>query len=336
MATGAASIHTGLWTNHQYNSIRGATLTLTATNASYLIAFLALFLGLVAGHLWAILSFAVFHIRSTPSKRDGQHHQQQAILRNYHTPGAAIWQLLKASWAWRQRRGIKAVISVLPVAVLAVIVMMSFAAAGVLSARIASTDSEVLIKRSGCGFWGSRTRTESSDDFVVQAAYRANLAEDINSASIMASMCQKNSSSTSGCVSYAPQKVEWTTTTDIPCPFQEKICYQNTTVRLDSGFVDSVAHLGINAPKRDRIFYRSVAECSPLVHEGYVQDWHDMNGTRFRAGKTNEKIVQTYPGELFLEWFYGASIVDGINSTLAYSNRDPTFTAVGTQSFSLS
>jgi hypothetical protein len=189
MATGAASIHTGLWTNHQYNSIRGATLTLTATNASYLIAFLALFLGLVAGHLWAILSFAVFHIRSTPSKRDGQHHQQQAILRNYHTPGAAIWQLLKASWAWRQRRGIKAVISVLPVAVLAVIVMMSFAAAGVLSARIASTDSEVLIKRSGCGFWGSRTRTESSDDFVAQAAYRANLAEDINSASIMASMC---------------------------------------------------------------------------------------------------------------------------------------------------
>jgi hypothetical protein len=335
MTIGAASVHTGLWTNHQYNSVQGATLTLPATNASYLIAFLALFLGVVAGHLWAILSFVVFHIRSTPAKRNGQHHQQQAILRNYHAPGAAIWQLLKASWAWRQRRGLKAIVSVLPVVVLAVVIMMTFAAAGVLSARVASSNSEVLVRGSGCGFWSSRAQTGSPDDFVAQAAYRANLAEDSDLASTMASTCQKNSSITSGCVSYAPKKVQWTTATNIPCPFDAKICYQNTTVRLDSGFVDSLVHLGMNAPKKDRVLYRKVAECTPLVYDGYVQDWHDMNGTIFRAGEVNEEIVQTHPGELFLEWFYGASTVDGINSTLSYSNRDPTFTMFGTQPFSL-
>jgi hypothetical protein len=68
------SVYTGFWFNHQFSSVNGATLTLTATNASYLVAFLALFLGLVAGHLWAIFSFAIFHIRSTPAKRGGQHH----------------------------------------------------------------------------------------------------------------------------------------------------------------------------------------------------------------------------------------------------------------------
>jgi hypothetical protein len=78
----SATVHTGLWNNHQFNSVEGATLTLTATNASYLVAFLALFLGIVAGHFWAIMSYAVFHIRSTLASRNGQHHQQQAILRN--------------------------------------------------------------------------------------------------------------------------------------------------------------------------------------------------------------------------------------------------------------
>jgi hypothetical protein len=330
------SIYTGFWFNHQFNSVSGTTLTLTATNASYLVAFLALFLGLVAGHLWAIFSFAIFHIRSTPAKRGRQHHQQQVILRNYHAPGAAIWQLLKASWFWRRGRGLRAGIEALPVAILALMFMMAFAAAGVLSARIESKDSEVLIKGSGCGFWSSRTQNGDSIDFSTQAAYRANLAEDVDLASTMASMCQSNSSIASGCVSYAPQKIEWTASTDISCPFDEQICYQNASVRLDSGLLDSTVYLGINALKEDRIFYRSVVECTPLVRDGYVEDWHDMNGTKFMPGTTREEILQTYPDELFLEWFYGASTIDGSSSTTLYSNRESTLTAFGAQLFTLS
>jgi hypothetical protein len=94
--------------------------------------------------------------------------------------------------------------------------------------------------------------------------------------------------------------------------------------------------MGINALKEDRIFYRSVAECTPLVRDGYVQDWHDMNGTKFTSGTTREEILKTYPGELFLEWFYGADTIDGLNSTILYSDRDSTLTMFGAQPFTLS
>jgi hypothetical protein len=336
MTANEASVHTGIWFNHQYSSVKGATLTLASTNASYLVAFLALFLGLVAGHLWAIVSFTIFHIRSTTTKRDGQHHQQQVILRNYQAPGAAIWQLLNVSWSCRQRRGLKAGIVALPIVMLALTYMMQFIAAGVISARVQSKDSEVLIKGSGCGFWNPGTQDGPLDDFVAQAAYRANLAQDLASASIMASMCQSNSSISSGCVSYAPRKIEWTTSSQAPCPFDEKICYQNTTVRLDSGLIDSLVHFGINAAQKDRIFYRSVAECSPLVRDGYVQDWHDMNGTRLTTPWTTEKdVIKAQPGELFLELFYGIDTIDDLNSTILYSNRDPTVTVFPTQPFTL-
>jgi len=78
----SSQIYTGFWTNNQHNAVKGATLTLTSTNASYLVAFLALFLGVVAGQFWAILSYVAFQAQSTLAPRNGQHHQQQAILRN--------------------------------------------------------------------------------------------------------------------------------------------------------------------------------------------------------------------------------------------------------------
>jgi hypothetical protein len=270
-----ATVQTGLWTNYQYNSIEGATLTLTTTNASYLVAFLALFLGIVAGHFWAILSYAVFQIRSTLASRNGQHHQQQSILRNYHAPGVAIWQLLLTSWSWRQRRGLKAFLPALPVVALALISVMAFAAAGILSARVTSKESDVLIKGSACGFWDDRDTAGMPGSPLERVGYKANLVEDFHLGSTIAAACQKNSSIASDCVSYAPKQIEWTTSTNVSCPFQSKICYRNKTVRFDTGLLDTTTYFGINAPKEDRLLLRTVAECSPLVQDGYVSDWHD-------------------------------------------------------------
>jgi hypothetical protein len=270
-----ATVQTGLWTNYQYSSIEGATLTLTTTNASYLVAFLALFLGIVAGHFWAILSYTVFQIRSTLASRDGQHHQQQVILRNYHAPGAAIWQLSLASWSWRQRRGLGALLPALPVVLLALTSVMAFAAAGILSARVTSKESDVLIKSSACGFWDDRESATMPGSPLERVGYKANLVEDFHLGSTIAAACQKNSSIASDCVSYAPKQVEWTTSTNVSCPFQDKICYQNKTVRFDTGLLDTTEFFGINAPKADRLLLRTVAECSPLIQDGYVSDWHD-------------------------------------------------------------
>ncbi|KAF2825406.1 hypothetical protein CC86DRAFT_407618 [Ophiobolus disseminans] len=333
----AASVYTGVWTNYQHSSVEGSTLTLTSTNASYVVAFLALFLGVVAGHFWAILSYTVFQIRATLADRSAQHHQQQVILRNYHAPAAAIWQLFLASWSWRRSRGVRAFLPTLPVIILALTSIMAFAAAGILSAKITSKESDVLVKGADCGFWSTSNRLATGAvDSDALVAYGANFAEDMHLASTMAVACQKNSSVASDCVSYAPKQVEWTTTITRSCPFDPKMCYKNTTVRFDTGLLDTTEVFGINAQKSDRLLWRNVVECSPLVREGYYKDWHSMNGTKFRVGEGDEATLQSEPGEEWLELFYGPNLRVGINSTFFYSNRAPTTTMFGTQLWSLS
>ncbi|KAH8722812.1 hypothetical protein GQ44DRAFT_828694 [Phaeosphaeriaceae sp. PMI808] len=331
----AASVHTGFWQNQQYNGIEGATITLTSTNASYLVAFLALFLGIVAGHFWAILSFVVFHIRSTLAARNGQHHQQQAILRNYHAPGAAIWQLFLATWSWRQRRGVAAIIAALPVIALALTSLMSFAAAGILSAKVTNKESDVLIKQENCGLWENPLLTRPNAPNAERAEFSAGLADDFDLASTMAFACRKDSSISSNCLSYAPKQIEWTTSTEAACPFDQKICDTNTTVRFDTGLLDTTLHFGINAPKEDRLFYRRVSECTRLKREGYVSDWKDMNNTQFAPGSVEGNVMYTWPGEEWIEFYYGPNDALGLNSTFIYSSRSPTVLMYGSQLFSL-
>jgi hypothetical protein len=247
-----------------------------------------------------------------------------------HTPAAAIWQLFLAFWTWRRQRGFKSILLALPVILLALISVMAFAAAGILSARVTTKVSDVLIKGTACGFWVSPDNLNSDEqDANAQSSYTANYSEDMGLASTMATTCQKNSFVASDCVSYAPTTIEWTTTTDGPCPFGQKICYQNTTVRFDSGLIDTTKHLGINAQKQDRLLFRQVVECTPLVSEGYVSDWHHLDEIQLPPGVVEGNVLRPQPGEWWIEYFYGPNLYLGMNSTTAFSNSTPTIDVFG-------
>jgi hypothetical protein len=242
-----------------------------------------------------------------------------------HAPGAAIWQLFLAFWTWRRHKGLKSILPALPVIALALASVLSFAAAGILSARVTSKVSDVLIKSDNCGFWVSPDlldADEQSPDAIL--SYTANYAEDVRLASTMAAACQKNSSVASECVSYAPNSIEWTTTVSSRCPFDEKICYNNVSVRFDTGMIESTKHLGINAAKKDQFFFRNVVECAPLTRGGYVSDWHELGEMEIAPGNVEGNVLTPKPGEGWLEWFYGPSLYMGLNSTFMYSNRTPT------------
>lgn len=280
MATGE-QVYTGVWSNHNYNGAKATTLTLTTVDSSYLIAFLALFVGLVAGHFWAIMCYMVFQLRSTVTARSGMHHQQQVILRNYHAPGSAAWQLLKGMNFWRRQKGIRITFISVPVILLAGANLALFGAAGIFSSRVTGKDSEVLLRGTSCGFWNNPATSDVNAEIsTVEArtAYWANLIEDFATASTIASTCSDISSIASNCISYAPENIRWDTTTNGSCPFDPTICRGNHVVKFDSGLLDSTEHLGINAPKNDRILFRRVVECSPLVHDGYMSGWHSMGG----------------------------------------------------------
>ena len=96
-------VHLGFWTNWSYGKVRGGTITVTQSNGSLLIAFIALFVATAGKSLWRLLCFALHSIWSQPSiPQDGWYHQRQAILRNSETALYGFWQLLCSMIAWKK------------------------------------------------------------------------------------------------------------------------------------------------------------------------------------------------------------------------------------------
>jgi hypothetical protein len=61
------------------------------------------------------------------------------------------------------------------------------------------------------------------------------------------------------------------------CPFHETICRSaNGNLRLDTGYVDSNDHIGLNAPVSERFAWRYVLHCAPLQTYNYTS--HGLRG----------------------------------------------------------
>lgn len=70
---------------------------------------------------------------------------------------------------------------------------------------------------------------------------------------------------------YVVPKLPFTTTTNTGCPFSPELCLDSRwTMTMDTGLLDSRAHLGLNTPDADRVFYRKLASCAPLQTKGYT------------------------------------------------------------------
>jgi hypothetical protein len=71
------------------------------------------------------------------------------------------------------------------------------------------------------------------------------------------------------------------------CPFEEEMCKTHTdNIILDSGYINSHDHLGINAPNDERFLLRTRLQCAPLVTQGYEETIQspDGNWTRYYYG----------------------------------------------------
>lgn len=101
------------------------------------------------------------------------------------------------------------------------------------------------------------------------------MAQKIGQAANYAQQCY--SSSRSGmldCTSFVVDHLSSTVDTQAPCPFPgADVCrLQSSNLHLDTGLLDSSEVFGLNAPKNQRIFFRNVLECAPLVTEPFAQD----------------------------------------------------------------
>ena len=123
-------MHLGLWINWSFGRMRGATLTMTRQSGGFFIAFIALYVTTCATSFWRICCFILHRTFSSQSPRDSLHHQRQALLRNSNTATQSMLTLLWAIPRWRKaaRRPIR---RALPLLLLALVVSISFAIAGI-------------------------------------------------------------------------------------------------------------------------------------------------------------------------------------------------------------
>lgn len=271
-------VHIGAWTNWSRGKVMGATLTLARQDADLLIAFTAFFIAYIGTRFWRILCFIIHRACSTAGPQDAIYHQNQAVLRNSSSPESGLTLFLGLLWSSRSSH--KRLHPLLP-ATCALLCIVAFSAAGGFSSQISSgVGNEVLIKSSACGIL-------SSSDLRSYFTSLPVIAERVNDAANYAQQCYSNSSGRLDCDRLVESRLHGKVDLQASCPFDDQICRNpSANIRLDTGFVDSHDHLGLNSPGERRVLWRNVLHCAPLATEGFTsQDVTSaQNFTRYHLG----------------------------------------------------
>ena len=291
------NVYLGIWTNWSHDRIRGATLTLSRRNGGLLTAFLALFVTVVGTRFWRIGCFFIHRHFSSEHARDALCHQQQAILRNAANSTSGLWALLRACWAWR-RNGLAPYRRFLPSAVFAILTFMVFAVATIFSSEVTtSMGQEALLRSSNCGFLMMERSAE--DDANIVYPY---LSKRTALSMAYAQRCYNNNANSRDCSTFYKPRLQWTADRNATCPFPggEAICLNSfSSLRLDTGYIDSDRDLGINSPPGTRFLYRSTADCAPLKTEGYTKNTTYVPPVKsFRKMYVNQRVMQYLYGEV--------------------------------------
>ncbi|KAI8623958.1 hypothetical protein F5Y19DRAFT_456340 [Xylariaceae sp. FL1651] len=293
-------VHLGLWTNWSRGPILGHTFTTTKATGNLIIAFTAVFIGLVSTRLWKIISFILHWYYSTPVSRDTIHHQRQVIIRNTITPESSLFAALQLCWAWkrsvfRSRR----LFALLPLILLSSSCLAFFTVAGGYSSTISTTvGDQVLLKGDKCGVVAALSTAGINGS---RLAFE-NAAIELNKAVDYAQQCY--SSDTPGtveCNKFVTQALPIAVANfNASCPFENNLCrspYSN--VLLDTGPLDSNDYFGINAPSDHRFTYRYVVQCAPLETNGFTS-------------------LANVSGKLWTRYHYGTAVAGGTDNTTKY------------------
>lgn len=261
------NIYTGIWTNWSRGAILGPTLTISKQYGNLLIAFTALFVSFVASRLWRVCCVVLHRYHSTAADRNAVHHQRQVILRNSRSPDSAFFDILSLCWTWRKPQA-RRTVGLAPLIVFSAFYLAAFTAAGGFSSYISnSTGDEVLINSQNCGPLESNNTYEGLSEDVEVTSKQA------NSAANYVQQCYRTnqSNATTACNKFVRSSLPThAMNTTAECPFQHQICRNpQSTLRLDSGYIDSNDDLGLNAPKGQRFAYRYVLHCAPLETANY-------------------------------------------------------------------
>lgn len=270
----------------------GSTLTLSREDGNYLISFTAFFIGLVSTRFWRIICFILHNSFSTSTPRDALHHQQQAILRNSGSVDSGLFIFLQLAWAWRKNTK-RIFVRVWPVIATATFLTVAFTIAGGFSSSISTgIGNDVLLDGSNCAF----VNTQFADNEALNLL-QPYISRQSNNAANYAQQCYgTNTSGMFDCGTVVKARIPSYVDNQTACPFAEGLCQSNANIRIDTGYIDSHEHLGLNAPSNERVIFRTVLQCAPLVTEGYTSSisTSSENYTLYNYGPRNPQQNYTF------------------------------------------
>ncbi|KAL1854465.1 hypothetical protein Daus18300_011386 [Diaporthe australafricana] len=176
---------------------------------------------------------------------------------------------------------------------LAIFCTAAFTLAGGFSSQIQFNNDNlggsVLINGASCATLPDVTNLEE------QVAYEKTIAKSFYAASNYVQQCySENSTGLTDCNYFVTQRLPGYIDTAAPCPFDDSICRSNSSnLELDTGYLDSHTHFGVNAPPNERILVRRKLQCAPLKTEGYNSE--NGNFTRYYYGPRYVSVSNSAP-----------------------------------------
>jgi hypothetical protein len=158
----------------------------------------------------------------------------------------------------------------LPTLCFTVLTIIAFTVAGGYSSRISSGMSdEVLINGYNCGIL---TENVDRNVSIIEENERYNSMMYADAANYAQQCYSENSTEIPSCDRFVVKNLTTAATdTEASCPFPGDTCRRNNSnIRLDTGYIDSHDHLGLNAQPAERFAYRYVLQCAPLKTQGYT------------------------------------------------------------------
>jgi len=115
-------------------------------------------------------------------------------------------------------------------------------------------------------------------------------------AATYARACYGGLSDSLQCGRYPVSSIKWTSDQNSTCPFESGTCVYGDTAayKITSEMIDSHDHLGINAPKHDRVQYQKITSCAPLRASRFVAE---VNGSTENGPGMD--------GDVLYEYLYG-------------------------------
>lgn len=154
--------------------------------------------------------------------------------------------------------------------------------------------TEVLISSPECGTLSFDMASSGNVTYgIVSNKYNAWTTQRITSHANYAQRCYSiNNLTARSCEPFIKRDLSTTVDRNASCPFRHRICrHASDNIKIDTGYLNSQAQFGLNAPVDSQYNLRIITHCAPLKAKGY------------------KKTIFHSPDKPYVQYFYGPEII---------------------------